>query len=142
MPLDWSSVRSEFPVLTDWTYLNAATFGPVPQRAVEAIEQHFRHRNETAALDFLRWYDDADAVRAQAARLIGAEPADIGFLPSAGIGLSWILEGLDWRAGDRILTIEQEFPNNIYAPLLLADRGVESVTAPGGLVFTPEALLE
>lgn len=141
MALDWSSVRSEFPVLEQWTYLNSATFGPVPQRAVEAIDQHFQHRNETASLDFLGWYDDADAVRAQAARLIDALPQDIGFLPSAGIGLSWVIEGLDWRPGDRILTLEGEFPNNIYAPLLLAERGVESVTAPGGLDFDPEAML-
>lgn len=141
MALDWSSVRSEFPVLKEWTYLNSATFGPVPQRAVEAIDQHFQHRNETASLDFLGWYDDADAVRAQAARLIDARPQDIGFLPSAGIGLSWVVEGLDWRPGDRILTLEGEFPNNIYSPLLLAERGVESVTAPGGLDFDPEAML-
>ncbi|MBI1353621.1 MAG: aminotransferase class V-fold PLP-dependent enzyme [Acidobacteria bacterium] len=141
MALDWSSVRSEFPVLEDWTYLNAATFGPVPQRAVEAIEQHFRDRNETASLDFLSWFDDADAVRAQAARLLGGEPQDIGFLPSAGIGLSWVMEGMGWRPGDRILTIDHEFPNNIYSPLSLAGRGVESVTVPGGLEFTPEAMI-
>ncbi len=142
MALDWSSVRAEFPVLRNWTYLNSATFGPVPQRAVEAIEQHFRHRNEAASLDFLEWYDDADAVRAQAARLIGAQSHEIAFLPSAGIGLSWVIEGLDWRPGDRILTVEHEFPNNIYSPLMLGGRGVESVTAPGALDFTPEALIE
>lgn len=141
MALDWSSVRSEFPVLREWTYLNAATFGPVPQRAVEAVQQHFQHRDETASLGFLSWFDDADEVRAQAARLIGAETQDIAFLPSAGIGLSWVVEGFEWSPGDRILTVEHEFPNNIYSPLLLEQRGVESITAPGALDFDPDAFL-
>ncbi len=141
MPVDWSRVRKEFPVLADWVYLNAATFGPVPKRAVFAAQRQLERRNLGPCLDFLNWYDEADLVRASAAGLIGAQAADIGFIPSAGIGLSWILNGIDWRPGDRIVGLEDEFPNNIYGPLMLERQGVEFVAAPGGDEFSIDHLL-
>lgn len=33
------------------------------------------------------------------------------------------MHSIDWHAGDEILTLEGEFPNNIYAPAYLAERG-------------------
>ena len=44
----------------------------------------------------------------------------------AALGL--LLSGLEWHSGDRILTLEHEFPNNIYAPGSLDRFGVELKT--------------
>ena len=41
MDFDWRSVRAEFPSLANWTFLNTATFGQLPRRAVEAVNRHF-----------------------------------------------------------------------------------------------------
>ncbi len=130
MNVDWPKIRAEFPVLKEWVYLNSATFGPVPTCAVEAALGHFRRRDEQAILDFLDWFEDADRVRQKAAKLIGAAPDDIAFIPNAGAALGWLLPGIDWRRGDRILTLSHEFPNNLYYPLVLAQRGVEVIEAP------------
>lgn len=131
MPLptvvDWRAIRSEFPALKRWTYLNTATFGQLPKRSVEAIARHLAHRDETACSDFLSWFDDADRLRAALARLIHAASGDIAFIPNASSGLSLLLAGIDWRPGDRVLTLKDEFPNNSYAPALLAGRGIEFV---------------
>jgi selenocysteine lyase/cysteine desulfurase len=131
----WNAVRDQFPVLARWRYLNTATFGPVPRCAVEAVNARFDERDRTASLDFLGWYDALDSIRAKAAAWIGADADDIAFVPSAGIGLSWILQGLDWRPGDRLLTLEDEFPNNLYAPGALAAKGVEHDHASGSASF-------
>jgi len=141
MSVDWTQVRDQFPVLADWTYLNAATFGPVPKLALVAAQSQLERRNLEPCLDFLNWYVEADSVRASAARLIGAQASDIGFIPSAGIGLSWILNGIDWQPGDRVLGLEDEFPNNIYAPMMLGRHGVEFVSVPGGDEFSIDQLL-
>jgi len=141
MQQDWRALRAEFPVLEQWTYLNSATFGPVPRAAVEAMERHLAHRDAQACLDFIEWYDEADRVRAKAARLIGAQAEDIAFIPNAGTALSWVLEGLDWKPGDRIVGLEDDFPNNIYAPLRLAERGVEFQGVSVTPDFEPEDLL-
>ncbi|HEX8985356.1 MAG TPA: aminotransferase class V-fold PLP-dependent enzyme [Bryobacteraceae bacterium] len=130
MAVDWQAVRREFPALERCTYLNTATFGQLPRRAVDAAARHFAHRDETACADFLDWFDDIQALRASLAQLINAEAADIAFVPNVGSALALLMTGLDWRAGDRILTLQDEFPNNIYAPALAARNGVEFVEAP------------
>jgi cysteine desulfurase/selenocysteine lyase len=128
--VDWAAVRREFPALRNWTYLNTATFGQLPRRATEAVAQHFAHRDDLACWDFLAWYDDADRLRAKIGRLIGCSAADIAFVPNASTALGLLLAGLDWRAGDRVLTLEHEFPNNLYAPGVLERFGVEMIAAP------------
>ncbi|HTS50150.1 MAG TPA: aminotransferase class V-fold PLP-dependent enzyme, partial [Bryobacteraceae bacterium] len=130
MDVDWNAVRSEFPALENWTYLNTATFGQLPRRGVEAVAQHFAHRDELACWDFLTWYDDADRLRSKIARLIRCTPEDIAFVPNATTALGILLSGIDWRPGDQILTLEHEFPNNLYAPSMLRRSGVELVECP------------
>lgn len=127
MTVDWNAVRGEFPALAHWTYLNTATFGQLPRRATEAVARHFAHRDEVACWDFLTWYDDADRLRAKIGRLICCGPEDIAFVPNASAALAILLTGLDWSGGDRIVTLEHEFPNNLYAPALLERFGVEMV---------------
>lgn len=127
MTVNWNDIRAQFPALARWTYLNTATFGQVPRCAQDAVRRHFEHRDELACSDFLAWYDDMDRIRGKAARLIHAQPEDIAFISSASAGLALVLGGMDWRAGDRIVTLEHEFPNNLYAPAFLQRHGIEPV---------------
>jgi selenocysteine lyase/cysteine desulfurase len=129
-PVDWNAVRCEFPALANWTYLNTATFGQLPRRATAAVARHFAHRDELACADFLAWYDDADRMRAKIGRLIRCEAQDIAFVPNASTALGLLLAGLDWRPGDRVLTLEHEFPNNLYAPGVLERFGVQTTACP------------
>ena len=123
--IDWKAVRSEFPALEGRVFLNTATYGQLPRRATEAVAEHFRRRDETACNDFLTWFDDAAALRASIARWIGASAEDIAFVTTAGHALSIVLSGIDWREDDEIVTLEDEFPNQLYAA---ASRfGVRSV---------------
>ncbi|HYL74033.1 MAG TPA: aminotransferase class V-fold PLP-dependent enzyme [Bryobacteraceae bacterium] len=130
MSVDWAAARAEFPALANWTYLNTATFGQLPRRATEAVAQHFAHRDELACWDFLDWFHDVDRLRAKIGRLIRCQPEDVAFAPNTAAALAILLNGLDWRAGDRILTLEHEFPNNLYAPGLVANSGVEMIECP------------
>jgi cysteine desulfurase/selenocysteine lyase len=130
LSVDWEAVRGEFPALLNWTFLNTATFGQLPRRCTQAVAKHFAHRDEMACGDFLGWFDDMDRVRAKAARLIHCDADDIAFIANASTALGILMAGLDWRAGDRILTLEHEFPNNLYAPGMLERLGVEMVECP------------
>jgi cysteine desulfurase/selenocysteine lyase len=124
---DWAGVRSEFPALQNWTYLNTATFGQLPRCATDAVAKHFERRDELACSDFISWFDDVDHVRDLLATLIHCAAEDIAFIPNAASGLAILINGLTWRAGDRIVALEGEFPNNSYFPAVLANQGVEFV---------------
>ena len=127
MKTDWEAIRGEFPALAHWTYLNTATFGQMPRRAAEAVASHFARRDELACADFLEWFEDANRLRAKIGRLIGCGADDIAFISNASTAIGILLAGLDWRQGDRVVTLEHEFPNNLYAPALLERFGVEMV---------------
>lgn len=127
MDADWREIRREFPALERWTYLNTATFGQLPRRAVQAMERHLRRREELACADFLSWFDDADEIRSLAAWLIHCGPEDIAFVTNAASALGVLMSGLAWKAGDRVVTLEGEFPNNLYCAAGVTGRGVEFV---------------
>ena len=137
---DWAAVRAEFAALQDWTFLNTATFGQLPRAALQATAMHYARRDALACMDFMEWFDDADAIRASAARLVHARAEDIGFIPNASSALSVLMSGLEWKAGDQVITLEHEFPNNLYWPALLSAAGVEFLTVPWSRLY--ESLTE
>lgn len=130
MAVDWQEVRREFPALENWTYLNTATFGQLPRRASDAVARHLGHRDELACGDFLDWYNDADRIRGSVAELICCDPTDVAFVTNAASALATLIGGLEWNPGDRVVTLCDEFPNNLYSPALLGRAGVEPVEVP------------
>jgi selenocysteine lyase/cysteine desulfurase len=138
---DWAAVRRLFPALERWTFLDTATFGQLSTRSEQAVLDHFARRREQACSDFLSWFDDHDRLRARIARLIHASPDDIAFFPNASAALGLLIRGLGLRPGDEVLTLEHEFPNQIYAPL---HAGANLVEAPPDRLldsFTPRTRL-
>ena len=140
---DWGAVRALFPTCRLWTHLNSAAFGPVPSTAIEAMNRQLADAAETASADFQNWFDRLDIIRAKLARLIGADATDIGFCPNAGTALSWFLNGIPWKSGDEVIAIDHEFPNNLYAPLLLDRANVRfrPLPAPTGPIL-PDFILD
>ena len=130
MTTDWKAIRAQFPALANWTYLNSATFGQLPKTAIEAVCRHWAHRDELACSDFLDWYDDADRLRASLAKLIHASADDIAFISNASSALGIVAGGIEWRRGDNVVTLSEEFPNYLYLPALVERHGVEFREVP------------
>ena len=130
MPVDWSAVRADFPALRQWTFLNTATFGQTPARSKAAIDAHFARRDEFACNDFLDWFEDMDELRRRIGRLLSCDASSIAFVPNASAALSLLLGRLDWKTGDQIVTLTDEFPNHYYYPAWLRRHGVELVETP------------
>ena len=126
----FDSVRAQFPALRNWTYLNTATFGQLPDRAVDAVNRHFARRDQLACQDFVSWFDDMDQIRGLVAKLIHCHASDIAFITNACAAISQLLGGMDWHTGDQILTLEHEFPNQYYYPAQLSRFGVELIETP------------
>ena len=119
-------MRSEFDLDTDLVYLNHAAVSPWPRRTAEAVKRFAEENARYGAAHYTHWLAVEQALREQLARLINApSPADIALVKNTSEALSLIAYGLDWRPGDNVVSIAQEFPSNRIVWESLRGRGVE-----------------
>ena len=116
--------REEFPWADRRVYLNHASLGPLPARTLAAINDF----NTRRAVPFQVVGDDflniPAAARAAAARLINADPDEIGLVQTTSLGLNLAAHALPFVEGDLVVVSDKEFPSNVYPWKLLKDRGV------------------
>jgi selenocysteine lyase/cysteine desulfurase len=62
--------------------------------------------------------------------MIGASADEIALIGNTTAGISLVAEGLDWRPGDNVVTLADEFPSNVYPWFNLESRGVETRRVP------------
>src|SRR5258708_4136322 len=123
-----SDARGLFPVTRNLVYVNHAAVGALSVRVGEAREHATRDQRDFGALDWRTWYAEYDRFREAAARLIAAQPGEIAILKNTSEGISFVAEGLRWRAGDNVITTDLEFPSNSTPWRRLDKRGVECRT--------------
>lgn len=106
-------------------HLNHAGVAPWPRRAVEAVRRFAEVNGTLGSEPYAGWLAVEQRLRERLARLIGAgSPADIALAKSTSEALSIIASGLDWRPGDNVVGIAEEFPSNRIVWESLASRGV------------------
>ncbi len=119
-----TSFRAQFPVLERLSYLNAGTEGPLPRAAAEVVHQ--RIDLEVGAGRCGRPYFEEtmslrERARAGYATVLGCDASEVALTGSTTDGVNTVIAGLDLRAGDEILTSDQEHPG-LLAPLARARR--------------------
>jgi cysteine desulfurase / selenocysteine lyase len=128
--MNFSQARSLFPVTQRYAYLNHASVAALPSLVVEAMDRYL-HEQALRGGEALRdWDQRLEAIRQDAARLIGAHRDEIVFTHSVSHGLNLVAAGLDWQPGDNLVCAETEFPANVYPWMNLQRRGVEVRFAP------------
>jgi selenocysteine lyase/cysteine desulfurase len=127
---DYIGNADEFPVLRKWDFYNHAAVSPIPRVAGEAFRKYAAEAETGAYLD-TTWYRDVEALRTSAAAMLNADRSEIALVKNTSEGIATIACGIDWRAGDRIVTAAVEYPANMYPWMDVARRfGVELVTVP------------
>jgi len=102
-------VRRDFPVLRDGgLYLNSAYIAPVPLPVVEAART-FAERKASKPIPLGEMLAKTDEVRGEFARLVGAEPAEIGFLFATSEGENIVAAALDLKPGDNVVIDELHY---------------------------------
>jgi selenocysteine lyase/cysteine desulfurase len=126
-------LRREFQIPRGTTFLNHASFGPVPRSARASVKELFLrqgdfHGNPDVDAETFSMLAD---LRRMFARLTGADARRVAFAPNASYGLNTILNGLNLRQGDRVLVPANEFPAAVYAARTICERiGAELVPVP------------
>ena len=125
MSFDVDRVReSEFPWAArgEAIYLNNASTGPIPERALRAIRDFDDRRAAPYRLSDELQFATLARGRELIARLIGAEIGEIALAVNTSYGINLAAFSLPLGAGDVVLTPDREFPANVYPWMELARR--------------------
>jgi len=125
-----SRLRKAMPVAENWAYFDHAAVAPISGPAAEALRYWVGEAAEHGDTRWLDWAQKLGDTRNAAAELVGAEADEIALVPNTTAGINLVAEGLDWQSGDNIVTLDDEFPANVYPWLHLENRGVETRRVP------------
>jgi selenocysteine lyase/cysteine desulfurase len=107
-PIDWKAVRSNFPVTEKLVYLNTAAAGPLSRSVMEAGSRYYRQMMSDGDTHWDEWLAHREVVRRKVAKLINAEPDEIGLTINTSSGMNLIVDALQGR-GD-VISCDLEFP--------------------------------
>jgi isopenicillin-N epimerase len=116
---------------SDTTFLNHGSYGACPLPVLE-MQQKLRQQLERQPLRFFNheWEPLIDAARAQLAEFVGADPAELVFVPNATTGVNAVLRSLQFQPGDELLTTDHAYNACRNALNFVAERsGAKVVVA-------------
>jgi L-cysteine/cystine lyase len=100
-------------VLARFAYLNAGTFGPLPQRtaaAMREVEERELAEGRAGRAYFEALIADRAALRVALGGVVGAPPECIALTSSTTEGCNIVLRGLGIEEGDEVVTTDSEHP--------------------------------
>lgn len=123
------ATRAALPLLEDSLALNHAGIAPQPlSAAVAAYEESRGRRLPLSALGAVA--SARPRIRELYGRLLGVAAEEIAITKHTAEGVNVIAQGYPWRDGDEILTVNVEYPSNVYPWWNLEGRGVRVRTVP------------
>jgi L-cysteine/cystine lyase len=128
-----AALRAQFPVLRHTAYLNAGTNGPLPAAGIAAAREQLEReqaQGRGSLPHFERHGQLSDALRTAYAGCVGCAPADLALTTATTEGIARVLLALELRAGEQIVTSDEEHPG-VLGPLVAQQaRGVDVRIAP------------
>lgn len=97
----------------------------MPERCAKAIRDAVGCFQRLGVEDWAANAEAIDRARSAVARLINAGEDEIALTRCTTDGINWVANGLGLRSGDRVVSINGEYPANIYPWMRLRKHGVE-----------------
>ena len=130
-------IRAAMPVVTRAVYLNTGTNGPLARHTHDAILDYARIEFEQGRIGqpaYDRFSNVMDETRALIAELLGCASEEVALTHNTTEGMNIALLGLDWRAGDELITANSEHEGGLNPAALLKTRyGVKVIYTDIGL---------
>lgn len=117
----------EFPFIDEAIYLNAASVGPLPERARRAVEELNLRRSRPHVLEDADFAEPLRRSRAAAARLVGADPDEIALGWNTSFGINLAALSLPVEPGASVVVSDREFPANVYPWMGMPETPVEVI---------------
>lgn len=123
--------ESEFPHLAGAAYLNAASIGPMPERAGRAIAAFNALRARVHQMRDDDFFAPTREARRLCAELIGADPAEIALGSNTSFGINLAALGLQIPTRSTVVVPDGEFPANVYPWMNRARFDLEIIPSDG-----------
>jgi cysteine desulfurase / selenocysteine lyase len=121
--MDWSRARTDTPACETITHFNNAGAALSPQPVLNAVIEHLQLEAsiggyEAAERQQARIEDTYDAI----AELISCSRSEIAIIENATRAWDMAFYGMNFKSGDRILTVQSEYVSNYIAYLQVAQK--------------------
>lgn len=136
------SLRELFPSTEYKVYLNHAGCSPFSLNVKKALDDYTAESAGELIEDYRKNLAVREELRGRLAGLVNAESDQIAIVKNTSAGLSLLASGLEWKSGDRIILIDQEFPSNIYPFMNCGKHGAEIDFVPSRTKRNGVVLLE
>jgi selenocysteine lyase/cysteine desulfurase len=114
--------RHLFDIPEGVAYLDCAKMSPLSRSAIEAGRRGLERKAHPWEVRAEHFFDESEEVRALFARLIGASADDVAIVPSVSYGMATVMANVPVAAGQKIVTLAEDFPSGILASRALAKR--------------------
>lgn len=108
--INWDEVRNEFPVCSDFVYLNAAGGSPLSASAAQEAKRFYDEMLAHGDNLYEEWLLRTENIRNSVAEYIGAEKEEIAFTTNTSHGMNLIAQMNDTMGA--VLTMADEFPSS------------------------------
>ncbi|QBR00785.1 aminotransferase class V-fold PLP-dependent enzyme [Paraburkholderia pallida] len=146
--MDIEQIRRDTPLTQSTIYLDTAAASLPPDAVLDEVRGYLHDTGHIGIyLPAFRkeTYARVDAVRAQLAAFLNAQPDEIAFMKNASEAISLVAQGIDWKVGDEILVADTEMLSNLLPwKRLEHTRGVtvRMVAANSEGVLDPQAFAQ
>jgi kynureninase len=118
--------REEFPVTRERLYLNSCSLAPLPERGRRALAAFATQWSEWGGR---AWYDpwmgEIDALRADVARLLGADAGEVALEPSVSAALVSVASSFSYAGRPKVVVADMDFPTDGHTWLALERSGIQ-----------------
>jgi L-cysteine/cystine lyase len=129
--LDIDTIRGHLPSTRSAAYLNTGTAGPLPIATARAMAEEAQAELELGRIrpdGFPKLRERIHALRDALAGVVGAQPGEVALTQGTTVGMNIATHGLDWNAGDEVVTTSQEHGGALLPLYVLHRRQGVKVT--------------
>ena len=129
MPLDLKTIRREFPLLENKTYLNSCSYGVLSRTVERAFMQYMESRHERGA-QWDVWVGQMETLRSALGRLLSCNANDVSISTSLSESVNSLASSLDFGNGrDTVVVTDFDFPTTSQIWLAQERRNARVVRA-------------
>ena len=132
-----------FDVPPEIAYFNTANLAPQLRSVRAAGERALEQRARPWTISESDWFADVETLRAQFARLVGADVDGIALVPATSYGFAVASRALGLAPGRRVMVLAEEYPSGVYtwrAATRRADAELLTVERESGQTWTDAVL--